>query len=128
MGDLNQFASNMNRLAARVAKNAPKVTRSVAGRITTQLGLGTPVATGKAVSNWQVGIEFPKTSEREAFSEDTLGLGRTEGANRSAMLAESRAAIKGYRQEEGSLFISNNVDYILDLERGKSAKANPRSS
>lgn len=73
---------------------------------------GTPRDTGWASANWiaSVGKPFESTvGSREAVS--------------TAQQAASLDALLGYKSEQGSAFISNNVPYIVPLNFGHSKQA-----
>lgn len=73
--------------------------------------LSTPVDTGRARNNWILSIGTPLRGDREP---DKAGGGA---------LANARQAIATYRLDFGSIFITNNVPYIIPLENGSSRQA-----
>ena len=81
----------------------------------------TPVDTGQAISNWQGALGSPKTGTLPASPAGEYG--STAGA--AAAIAERpiAAAIAG-RQTGQDVWISNNLDYINDLNIGE---ISPRS-
>ena len=68
----------------------------------------TRVDTGKAVSNWRVGIGQPTRAVIEAYQAGKKG--STAGANRSMALGAGLARIST-KKPGNEIFISNNVDY-----------------
>jgi len=68
----------------------------------------TRVDTGKAVSNWRVGIGQPTRAVIEPYSPGKLG--NTAEANRNAALSAGLARI-ATKKPGNEVFISNNVDY-----------------
>jgi hypothetical protein len=69
---------------------------------------GTRVDTGKAVSNWRVGVGQPTRAVIEAYSPGNGG--STADANRQAALAAGLSRIAS-KKPGNEIFISNNVDY-----------------
>lgn len=79
----------------------------------------TPVDTSTATSNWQVGLMLPEMGTRYAYFYGDEG--STAAASRGAAYAAARAAIAP-RMAGTRIYISNNVDYIVELNRGKSSQ------
>lgn len=79
----------------------------------------TPVDTSTAASNWQVGLMLPELNARTAYFYGDEG--STAAMSRGAAYAAARAAIAP-RIAGTRIYISNNVDYIVELNRGKSAQ------
>ncbi len=85
--------------------------------ITSSLIERTPVDTGWARANWvpSVGLPFSETAgTREEAEAGNINVGRQQSG---------QAQLLGYTLTKGSIFISNNVPYIVDLEGGSSQKA-----
>jgi hypothetical protein len=74
----------------------------------------TPVDTGKAVSNWRVGVGQPTRAVIDAYSPGKLG--STAPMNRAAAKAAGHARIDTKRAEN-EIFISNNVEYLQYIRR-----------
>lgn len=71
----------------------------------------TPVDTGRARSNWLVGINAPRRDAQPALDQSGQGA-----------IAEGRALIAAVRA--GTIgFVSNNLPYINSLNRGSSPQA-----
>ena len=73
----------------------------------------TPIDLGWARANWVPSVGAPVVKD-------------LEGADRNVAAAEQSAGfaqVAGYRLEQGRIFISNNVPYILRLNDGYSRKA-----
>jgi len=81
-------------------------------------GYGTPVDTGWARTNWVPGIGTPPTGT--AGSREAAEAGILDTSMQQRGLAEVAAA---YKLNQGSIFISNNVPYIVLLNEGSSAQA-----
>lgn len=80
----------------------------------------TPVQTGWARANWVPSVTRPKLEDLTAQS----GADRAQyvaGATTKAELGDT--SVLAYRLAQGSIFITNNVPYIVDLNQGSSRKA-----
>lgn len=105
------FAKRMRQLAHRVEVEAGNAAVKTALVINQIVILATPVDTGRARANWQVGLGGPITEE--IMEEDKTGAATISRNN-------SRLAVRRPRQ---IIFLSNNVDYINELNRGSSSQA-----
>ncbi len=74
----------------------------------------TPVDTGKAVSNWRVGIGQPTRAVVEAYSPGKKG--STANANREQARAAGQARID-LKKPGNEIFISNNVEYLQYIKQ-----------
>lgn len=111
----------MRQIGRQVEVGSDALVKKVALAVDQVLVLGTPVNTGRARSNWIAQAGGPATSEIGPYSPG-VGLGIGEGANAAAALNQGRSAIAS-RQPGQDIYISNNVDYIEDLNNGSSAQA-----
>lgn len=120
MATLRQFARRIRQLGRRVERNGPEIARRVALAVDQVVVLSTPVDEGRARSNWQVNIGSPARGTRPPFFP---GRGGSTGAQNSAQaIFEAQSRIAGF-QGEGTIHITNNLDYIGDLNDGSSAQA-----
>jgi hypothetical protein len=77
--------------------------------------LGTPVDTGRARANWIVTVGSPAGEADKPA--DKSG---------QEAIQQGRAAVQSFKAGlgvRGSIFITNNVEYIVPLENGHSAQA-----
>jgi hypothetical protein len=74
----------------------------------------TPVDTGKAVSNWRVGVGQPTRAEVEAHSPGTQG--STASANRATAIADGESRINSISKIQ-AVYVSNNVSYLQYIKR-----------
>jgi hypothetical protein len=81
------------------------------GAILQTVILATPVDTGRARGGWQVGLGSSPRAQ-------TGRLDRGGGA----AIAAGRATLAGRRSEQ-TVFITNNVNYVVFLNQGSSAQA-----
>lgn len=122
MATLGQFAKRIRRRGRNVERNVEVLVRKVALLADQTLVLATPVDTGRARSNWVVSLGSGTRENIEPYSPGE-GLGAGESANASAAIAQGQSVIKSYKLRDGSIFISNNVPYIGQLNAGTSAQA-----
>lgn len=120
MGGLNDFAKKVTTLASDIPINAAELQKSIGRSVLRQVAADTPVDTGRAISNWQVGSGNPELSFLdEAYIPGESG--STEGQNIEAAVEIGTAKIN--KHQSGDLFISNNAHYIGDLNDGFSKQA-----
>lgn len=86
----------------------------IAFEINTRLTLGTPVDTGRAQNNWLPTIGVPATMEVEAIKEKNVAMGTA--VHRANAEFEKAPLFP-------NLYITNNVEYIVDLDMGTSQQA-----
>ena len=110
----------MRQLGRRVENNAPAIARKAALAIDQVVVLATPVDTGRARSNWQVGIGGNDAPPRDSLAPGEKG--STGAAAAQAAIAEGKAVIESYKGGS-SIYISNNLPYIGRLNDGYSAQA-----
>lgn len=120
MATLLDLANRMDQLSKKVEDDASEIAKEVAMEIVTYLAYKTPVDTSKALSNWQVGIGSAVTSEINAHSPGNKG--STQGASAATTLNIAESTLKSKKAGQ-DIHITNNADYILDLDRGTSAQA-----
>lgn len=120
--NLRQFAALTRKRASQIAIRVNEVKIEVATAGMYVLAQSTPVDTGEAVSNWQVGVGAPVVGTRAAY---VPGKDRsTEEANRHAVLEAARRPLLSAKPGE-VIHLTNSLDYIVDLDQGKSLQAPP---
>lgn len=77
--------------------------------------LKTPVDTGHLAYNWQASVDSPKQSERSGVD-----------PQKEATIEEGKADIGKWTLKNKSLWIANNVDYVEEIEYGKSRVKAPQ--
>lgn len=80
----------------------------------------TPVDTGRARSNWLVGIDQSREDTIDAYFPGSGG--NTSGPNVTRAINEAISRIELQRGFQ-SIFISNNLPYIIRLNEGSSFQA-----
>lgn len=99
----------------RVAKNIDRLVILVQQKVALQLLTGvvnmTPVLTGRARGNWQVTIGAPTTAAVERTDKDG-----------GPTISEGSATIQSITTL-GTIYLTNNLPYIVELEKGSSKQA-----
>lgn len=108
--DLKEFSKKMKETGGRIPQNAIEMKKQVALLIDRLVVMETPVKSGRARGNWQVGLGEAPTAVLE--TSDQSG-GETLHKNESAILGAST----------GPIHLTNNVPYIEMLNAGSSAQA-----
>ncbi len=111
MADLGTFARRIRARGKRIEQNADALVVKTAILINQAVVLATPVDTGRARANWQASIGTPIIEPTD--DEDISG---------NSTIAHNNGAI-GRRGPGQTVFISNNVEYIGDLNDGSSSQA-----
>ena len=107
--------------ALQLSDGIDRVVKQAALAVDQSVVLATPVDTGRARSNWIVSVGAPAGGTRAAFSPGSK-LGRGESNNASAAIAEGKAVINS-KPPKAAIFISNNLNYIAELNNGSSKQA-----
>lgn len=117
MGD---FSRRFEEISRQVRTGATDLQRKVALAIDQTIVLATPVDTGRARANWVVSVEVAFSGVREPYAPGSKG---SSGAdNAQAAIDQGKAAV-GAHQPGQTIFISNNLPYIIRLNQGWSAQA-----
>ncbi len=108
MSIVSTFNADIKKFAREVApEEAVQVQRKIALEALKRLVMKTPVKTGRARANWQVGINTDPEGWLETFDKEG---GPTINSGAAQILG----------MPLGTCFITNNVNYIEELEHGKS--------
>lgn len=120
--NLGQFANLMKERAASLPVRVNEIKQEIATIGLVQLVQNTPVDTGEAVSNWQVGMDQMPVGTRPPF---VPGIDRsTEEQNKLAVLAEAKAPLASSKPGQ-TIHLTNNTEYIRELNEGSSPQAPP---
>lgn len=111
------MAQQTIRVISELDKTLERVMTSLSLEITANLIETTPVDTGWARANWvpTIGAQNNTPASAEARIENVPA--------QRARQQSSTARLPGYKIEQGSIFISNNVPYIVRLNEGSSTQA-----
>ena len=107
----DDFARQMRQIEIDLDQDVNKVKRKVALQALSNVVKATPVDTGRARGNWQAGNGFPVLEELE-----------TEDKGGAVTIATGAATIAD-AQFDQTIFLSNNVPYIVVLDGGSSKQA-----
>jgi hypothetical protein len=107
--------------AQAVTGSVDALVRKVALAVDQAVVIATPVDTGRARSNWIVTLDSPATGEIPAHAPGSKG--GTGGANAQAAINAGKQVISRYKDSNSKICITNNLDYIEDLNNGTSAQA-----
>lgn len=115
MPSLSEFARRMSILGRRVEENSDALVRKVSVAINTTVVLATPVDTGRARSNWQIGIGSAPMGTKASFGPNSAG----------NVISFNNAKIQAYTSANKGqyVYITNNLPYIKRLNNGHSAQA-----
>lgn len=107
-----QFQRRMKTIARNVESNADRLPSRVALTFVATVAHGTPIDTGKAQGNWQVGIGGPMT--RQVHDPSRFG------AAEAIRIATNK--LQNYKGGK-NIHVTNNLPYIGALDRGHSKQA-----
>ncbi len=116
------------RMAIREKKFPGKVgviVKKVALAVAREVVRSTPVDTGKARSNWLTSLGTSRTNEIPPYNPLPQGTNAdkiNETANAAGAIDQAESVISK-RKSEQDIHITNNVDYIGDLNAGSSRQA-----
>ena len=113
--NLNQFGDKIKRVAVNVPKNADEIVRKVALAADQTITMATPVDTGRARANWQVGIGAAPAGTVESSGGGAGAAGYAIGA--------ATNVVTTYKGQPGGIWLVNNLPYIQRLNEGWSAQA-----
>lgn len=122
MPDLDQFEKRIRFYANKAGEFGDAAVIAASSASLRELADTTPVDTGAAVSNWQVGLGSAPSSILPPFAPGEEG--STASSNRIAMLEAGLAKLAGYKSGEGkAVHIVNNAKHIGPLNDGHSKQA-----
>ncbi len=109
-----QFDVSLKKIAADIGIEVTLVVKKLAFDIFADVVAGTPVDTGRAMNNWMMSLGTP--------SRRVIEQGGSKGSVRSTKRAEAAATVVGLTPFS-TVWISNNLPYIAELEEGSSDQA-----
>lgn len=134
MNQLTDLAIALEKEVATLPLKSNVMAKQAATAIIQDLALHTPVDQGTAVSNWQVTLDAPATTEIPALAPSPKG--RTvKGVwqhnvspditreNNASLLLSSASEVIAAKQPGQTLYIANNLPYIELLNEGSSEQA-----
>ncbi len=117
---LLDLARRMDSLAKQVGPSASNLAVEIATNIVTQLTRMTPVDTSTALSNWVVTLGAPNGGIIRAYVVGSHG--STQASSARAALAAAKMVLKTKKPGQ-VIWITNNLPYIGELNRGSSHQA-----
>lgn len=125
MAGFDEFSKRLKKTGQRIVENADKAVRRTALAIDSAVVYSTPVDTGRARSNWQVGIDGPVEGTIEPLRGVSKGHKSTGTAVAQTSIENAKAVIATYKggTPTAAIHITNNLPYIGRLNEGWSAQA-----
>jgi len=122
MADISELKGRMDARAKQFQRGVERVLKSFVFEISREIISDTPQDTGKAASNWKIGINRPTDSIIDPHSPGKhLGLGNTQNVNPAVRLMAQK--LKGFKLgKRNVIFLTNNVSYIKLLDAGIASK------
>lgn len=118
--DFLQFSKLMRERSKNVPEMVHKAVRDTAGTYLVTVADITPVDTGAAISNWQIGIN---SSPSGVLGPHVPGRFRSTALeNLSATIRLGMSIIESSKPGD-AIHIVNNIEYISDLDHGTSTQA-----
>ncbi|HEY7822451.1 MAG TPA: hypothetical protein VIG24_06450 [Acidimicrobiia bacterium] len=106
-----EFAIDLKRFGRVTREQATLIFQKIAIDLDTRVVLGTPVDTGRARGNWYPSLNSPSNAVSD--NQDKSG---------SAAIAAATATAMGAKLGD-TIWLTNNLPYILPLENGHSGQA-----
>ena len=110
------FALDIEKFTKKTGARMDLVIRKVSLELLTKIIARTPVDTGRARANWQVSLNGPPSGQVDSIFE---GAGALPGNIGAILIGHQLSQINGHT----TVYIANNVPYILRLEDGYSGQA-----
>lgn len=134
MADMNDLATFMERIAVPLQDVTSRRAANTADWILRQLVGITPADTGAALSNWKVSLDAPDFVEIPAYFPSPKGKvvkgvwihliePTVTSRNNLPPTIDAGVAVIAQKQPGQTIFITNNVPYIVELNRGTSLQA-----
>lgn len=121
MSDLRQFARNMRKRGQDIVLNSNRLKKRAAQVVANSVAQNMPIDTGRAVSNTIVSLGAPE----DRILEEARYPGKqraTASVNQAAAIAHASDVISRALPEQ-EVWLSNNLDYVVDLNNGSSPQA-----
>lgn len=113
----DQFPQVVSSLEKRINRTIKRTTQESALEADRVAIRETPVDTGLARSNWIASIGTPAANVIPPYSPG-MNRGKGERGNAAGARAQAEQVIRGWNPGDPSIFIANNVPYIVILEQG----------
>lgn len=120
MATFRDLSAKLRKAAKSIPLQANEFAKGTALEIVKELATNTPVDTSKAISNWKATLVAPYPSEVEPHYPGIYG--STYSKSVAETIAEAERNISKKKPGE-TIFITNNADYITELNNGSSKQA-----
>lgn len=117
---LSALARALRNTANTIKDDVTAITQKVTTYAVQRLIYETPVDTSQALSNWRVNVKFSITGTLPAYFVGSEGSTKSLSSSLALTFAKQQIMRKKYGM---ALSISNNLDYIVELNQGKSPQA-----
>ena len=115
--DLQSLANSLEKKIEAIEKAASQSAKDAAMAVITDLAFVTPVDTSQALSNWVVTLDSPANHSIPAHSYGFGGSTKGVSAGETISLA---VAVIAQKKPGQPIYITNNVEYIDNLDKGSS--------
>lgn len=119
MADLRDLATSLRVTAKAVGTGAIAAVKEVSEKVGVVVVYATPVDTSRARMNWQGSVGFPVDGVLKPYPDQPSS--PNDGPR--VAIESIRAATSEYTGQPEGVFITNNLDYINDLNNGSSGQA-----
>lgn len=116
MGNINQFKSDLRKFADSLGIGLETVIRKLSLEVFTGVVQKTPVDKGRARASWVIALETP-------ISSPNLPEDRQMSASEAGSIANRQLSKLSQIKPFSTVFISNSLPYIGELEDGSSRQA-----
>lgn len=118
--DFGQFSKLMRQRARNLPREVHKVVQNVAKAYLVSVADATPVDTGAAISNWQIGVN---NSPDSVLPPHVPGKFRSTALENLSATIQAGTSIVDSSKPGDVIHIVNNLHYIVDLNNGSSNQA-----
>lgn len=119
--EVERFNKELDKVVQKlIPEEVRLVVQKLALEALTRLVQKTPVNTGRARNGWTVTFSRPSEANRGAPSPGQVGEGIEETTLAQKVISRESSKIALDKNPFTQAFISNNVDYIVDLDGGSS--------
>lgn len=115
MARRTQFSVDLEKEISQAEDKAEDTVKFAVLGLFRAIVLKTPVDTGHLAYNWQVSIDSPENSERPGVDPE-----------KDKTISEGQSNIGKWKLNNKMLWIANNVEYVEDIEYGKSKVKAPQ--
>jgi hypothetical protein len=112
------FIIDMNKWTKKANGNTKLVIRKIVLDLYVKLVQKSPVDSGRFRGNWQVGINYPYTTQSSRIDNQPFG-----SAPSSGIFTEADATTKRWEFNDNAIYLTNNLPYAYRLEMGYSRQA-----